>query len=418
MILRRRSDLALLLLVAFSAPGDAEPLSIGLTLRERFESNDAPLFGVNGRSETSFEIQRLQVNADLHVDVNWNAFIELEDARAIAKSPIGPADIDPLDLRQAYVMYQHELGPGFFKVRVGRQEISFDLQRFVSVRDGPNVQQALDAVWVAWDVSRWKIHAFVSLPVEYERAHWFDDTQQLNDRFSLIRLERKLGTAIRASIYYALYERPNVTYLDATGSERREILDGHFVGDRSGFDWDAEVMGQGGRVGGKQIGAWATGARVGYTIAPSLSTRVGLQLDTASGDRHPNDGTIQTFNPLFPNGYYFTLAGDTGYSNLVHVKPSITQKLTRDLLATAALGFQWRESTTDAVYLHPMTALPGTAGAPGAWTGSYFQIRTETKFGPSMVIACELVHFEAGHAIRSVGGGNSDYVGFEGKLSW
>jgi hypothetical protein len=39
------------------------------------------------------------------------------------------------------------------------------------------------------------------------------------------------------------------------------------------------------------------------------SPRLGLKVDGASGDRHPGDGRVETFNPLFPNGYYFTLAG-------------------------------------------------------------------------------------------------------------
>jgi len=40
--------------------------------------------------------------------------------------------------------------------------------------------------------------------------------------------------------------------------------------------------------------------------------RLGLQIDAASGDHKAGDNTLGTFNPLFPNGYYFTLAGYTG----------------------------------------------------------------------------------------------------------
>jgi len=37
--------------------------------------------------------------------------------------------------------------------------------------------------------------------------------------------------------------------------------------------------------------------------------RLGLGVDVATGDRKPNDNKLETFNPLFPNGYY--LAGYT-----------------------------------------------------------------------------------------------------------
>jgi len=381
-------------------------LSLGLTLRERVETNSAPLFGVKGKTEDTYDLHRLQVHADLHLDAHWSVFVQLEDVRTIDKGAIGPADKNPVDLRQGFAMYQHLLGPGMFKVRVGRQEISFDLQRFISLRDGPNVQQGFDGVWAAWDTPTWKVRGLATLPVEHARAHWFDDEGSIDDRLSLIRLERALGARGGASIYYARYDRPD---------EHRNIVDARFVGAHRGLDWDAEAMLQRGRASGKDVRAWATGVRTGYSVH---DTRLGMQVDAASGDENADDDALETFTPLFPNGYYFTLASYTGYANLVHVKPSITQKLTRDLVAMAALGLQWRVSTADAIYLHPTTPLPGSAGIPGAWTGSYVQLRAEAKLAPSLAVSTELVHFQAGHAIRASGGGNSDYFALEAKLAW
>lgn len=394
---------------------DGAYLSLGLTLRERLESTDAPLFGATGHGEDAEDLHRLQVHADLHLDAHWNVFVQLEDVRAFGKDTIGPADENPLDLRQAFVMAQYPLGAGTFKLRVGRQEFSFDLQRFISLRDGPNVQQGFDAIWAAWDAPPWKVLGFASLPVEHARARWFDDRSSFDDRLGMLRLERKLGAGARASIYYARYDRPSVAYLDAMGAEHRDIVDLRFGGVRGGLDWDAEAMVQGGRVGPARIRTWATGARLGYALR---ATRLGVQLDTASGDRHAGDATIQTFTPLFPNGYYFTLASATGYANLIHVKPSLSHQLAPGLLAQAALGLQWRATTADAIYLHPMTPLPGSAGLPGAWTGSYVQLRTEARLAPSLLVSLELVHFQAGSAIRAAGGGNSNYIGLETKLAW
>lgn len=91
----------------------------------------------------------------------------------------------------------------------------------------------------------------------------------------------------------------------------------------NGYDWDLEAMAQTGTLGSKDIQAWGGGSRLGYTWQSiPWAPRLGLQLDVASGDRHRGDGKLGTFNPLFPNGYYFSLAGYTGYSNLIHVKPS------------------------------------------------------------------------------------------------
>ncbi|MGF6551620.1 hypothetical protein QFZ96_006756 [Paraburkholderia youngii] len=146
--------------------------------------------------------------------------------------------------------------------------------------------------------------------------------------------------------------------------------------------------------------------------------RIAVQLDAASGDRHPHDGRLETFNPLFPNGYYFTLAGYTGYANLIHIKPSITLKPSASLTLLGALGFQWRETTGDAVYQQPNQPVPGTAGKGSLWTGMYVQLRADWTIAANLVGSVEAVHFQVGNSIRQAGGRNADYAGVELKYGW
>jgi hypothetical protein len=414
----RTEPLDALKYIALSRTDPATYLSLGLVLRERLESTSAPLFGVNGAGDDTYHLHRLQLHADLHLDARWNVFVQLEDVRALAKDAVGPADANPADLRQAFVMYQRPLGPGVLRARIGRQEVSFDLQRFISLRDGANVQQGFDAAWIAWDTPTWGLRGFASLPVDHQHDHGFDDTSSFDHRLGLVRLERAVGPRARASVFYARLVRPRSAGAGADLVERRDVIDLRFGGTHGGLDWDAEAMVQTGDVGARRIRAWATGARLGYAIRPPLATRIGIQVDTATGDANPDDDTAATFTPLVANGYYFTLASATGYANLIHVKPSISWALSRDLLASAALGLQWRETTADAIYAHPLVAIAGSAGQPGAWTGGYLQLRTEAKLGPSLVIAGEIVHFQAGAAIRAVGGGTSDFVAIEARLAW
>jgi hypothetical protein len=176
---------------------------------------------------------------------------------------------------------------------------------------------------------------------------------------------------------------------------------------------------QSGHVGNSTIGAWALGSLAGYTFNDVPGTpRAGIQIDAASGDRHPGDGRIGTFNPLFPNGYYFTLAGYTGYSNLIHVKPSITLKPASNLSLLAAVGFQWRETTADAVYAQGSVPVTGTAGHGSLWTGMYVQLRADWTIAANLIGSVEAVHFQVGDAIRAVGGSNADYIGVELKYGW
>ncbi|MDB5654035.1 MAG: hypothetical protein JWQ94_1648 [Tardiphaga sp.] len=394
-------------------------VSLGANLRERYETNNAPNFGVGKTPGDSWLIQRLQVHADIRPNDNWQFFVQLEDDRAFDKAAISSADQDPLDLRLAFVAYTGALAGGTFKARVGRQDFAFDLQRFVSSRDGPNVRQSFDAVWADYETGLWRFIGFVSQPVQYRFADAFDDYSNDKFSFSTLRVERKVLGDNELSGYYSLYERASAQYLDATGEERRHIFDVRFAGASNGLDWDLEAMGQTGNVGAKQIGAWALGGRTGYTLSNVAWTpRLGLQADAASGDGHPGDGTIGTFNPLFPNGYYFSLGGYTGYANLIHLKPSLTIKPAERLTVTAGVGFQWRQTVADAVYVQPNIVVAGTAGKGDRWTGVYSQLRVDYAFNANLAGALEAVHYAVGDTIRNAGGHDSNYLGVELKYGW
>ncbi|MFK4727329.1 hypothetical protein ABIE89_008429 [Bradyrhizobium niftali] len=400
-------------------PGDPKTyLSLGMTLRERFESVNASAFGIGGSKSDNYLIQRLQFHLDFRFAEHWQLFLQGEDDRAFGKNVVSPVDQDPLDLRLAFLAYVNATQAGTFKARVGRQDFDFDLQRFVSSRDGPNVRQSFDAVWGDWESGPWRFIGFLSQPVQYFLDHPLDDTSNSHFRFHTLRVERQVLGTNELSAYYSFYQKDNVRFLDATGDEKRNVFDVRFAGKLNQVDWDLEAMGQTGVIGGKDIRAWAVGARTGYTFAQlGWQPRVGLQLDAASGDHQPRDNVLGTFNPLFPNGYYFTLAGFTGYVNLFHVKPSLTVKPTSNLSVMGALGFQWRETTADAIYVQPSIPVAGTAGRGSPWSGAYAQLRVDYQFDAHLKGALEAVHYKIGDTIRQAGGHDSDYLGLELKYS-
>ncbi|GGP24408.1 alginate export family protein [Silvimonas amylolytica] len=394
-------------------------LSLGATLRERWEYNDAAALGTTPAGADGWLIERAQVHADVRVAHDWQVFVQLEDARAWGKENASVVDKNPLDLRLAFVSYAHDTDTGAFKARIGRQDFAFDLQRFVSSRDGPNVRQSFDAVWADWETGSWRLQGFVSQPVQYADDSPFDDTSNSHWRFHTVRLERHVLGQNELSTYYALFQRDGAKYLDAAGAEHRNVYDVRFAGVLGQLDWDLEGMAQNGSVGADNIRAWALGSRLGYTLpAYSYKPRLGLQLDAASGDGHAHDGTLGTFNPLFPNGYYFSLAGYTGEANLLQVKPSFTLAPAQGLSVMLACGFLWRQTTSDAVYTQPNVPVAGTAGHGGRWTGAYGQLRVDYRFDPQLTGAIEAVHYDAGSALTQAGASNGDYVGVEIKYGW
>jgi hypothetical protein len=405
----------------FSPDDPKTYLSLGADIRERFEANDVANFGVTPNRNNDYLISRTEWHADLHIADQVQVFTQFESDYAPWKTMLTPADQDVLDLEQAFVTVTEPVGDGTGRIRLGRQQMNFDFQRFVSDRDGPNVRQSFDAAWGEYEKGPWKFISFYSQPVQiYDfGAQPFDNYSSGANTFSVLRAERELFGWATLSSYYAYYTLDNARYVSVMGNERRDSIDLRFAAKTNGFDGDIEVMSQTGSVGSDSIRAWAVGSLSGYTFANvGWTPRLGFQFDAASGDSNPHDNVLQTFNPLFPNGYYFSLAGYTGYTNLIHAKPSIAIHPTNSLTLTLAVAAQWRETTADAVYTQGSVPVPGTAGQPGRYTGTYGQLRLDWAMTSHTSFAVEAVRFDIGDAIQRSGGHDSDYLGVQLANAW
>ncbi|NIK86782.1 hypothetical protein FHS83_000100 [Rhizomicrobium palustre] len=399
--------------------GDAKTyLSLGAGLRLRYESNDAPNFGVGDTRSQSYVISRLEAHADLRLSQGVQVFVQLDSAFAPGKARMTPVDQNRLDLEQGFVALVEPVGAGTLRLRAGRQQFAFDLQRFVSLRDGPNVRQSYDALWANYEIGSWRFISFFSHPVQNRDSAAFDDSSNAHLSYGGLRGEYEFGPG-SVALYYSQYRRDGAVLGSLKGSERRNIWDLRSAGAVSGWDWDVEGMLQSGHLAEHPINAWAIGSRAGYRFSKAVwQPRLGLQADAASGDKNPNDGKIGSFNPLFPNGYYVALAGYTGYTNFIHLKPSLTLKPRSDVSLMLAGAMQWRQTTADAVYTQPMNPVAGTAGRGSAYTGTYYQARMDWQISGQLSAAVEAVRFSAGEAIRQAGGRPSNYIGVEFKSGW
>ncbi|HET7085409.1 MAG TPA: alginate export family protein [Rhizomicrobium sp.] len=402
----------------YMALGSDAYLSLGANLRERFEANDAVSFGVPGSRPLEYVISRLEA----HADARWNslqAFVQFQSDFAPGKSRLTPVDQNRLDLEQAFLAYTAEIGGGTLRLRMGRQQIGFDLQRFISVRDGPNVRQSYDALWADYEHGGWRFISFYSQPVQNRDLRTFDDYSSNHLTYGGVHAEYKFSDQSSVTVILSQFKQDSARFVSVSGMELRNILDLRYAGNVDSFDWDLEWMGQSGHIGPESIRAWAVGLRTGYTISGAYWTpRLGFQIDAASGDSNPHDGTLGTFNPLFPNGYYLALAGFTGYTNFIHVKPSVTVKPAANLSAMLAVAAQWRETMADAVYTQPNIPVAGTAGHGGSYTGTYVQGRFDWQVTEHFSAALEAVRFQVADSIRQAGGHDGTYLGVEGKIGW
>ena len=164
-------------------------------------------------------------------------------------------------------------------------------------------------------------------------------------------------------------------------------------------------MGQTGVIGGKDIRAWAVGARTGYTFAqfawqPRLGCRSMPLRETTIPATTCSGPSIRCFRTAIISRW----PGFTGYVNLFHVKPSLTVKpayqTCRSWARSASSGARPRRmrSTCSPTFRSPA---PPAKAAPGrAPTGN---LRVDYRFNAHLTGALEAVHYKIGDTIRSGG---------------
>jgi hypothetical protein len=100
----------------------------------------------------SYLLSRTEAHLDLRIHGQVQMFFQLQSDMSPGKQRPSPVDQDRLSIEQGFVAVSEPLGDGVVAIRIGRQENGFDLQRFLSVRDGPNVRQSYDGVSVAYTI--------------------------------------------------------------------------------------------------------------------------------------------------------------------------------------------------------------------------------------------------------------------------
>jgi hypothetical protein len=379
--------------ISLSATDPLAYLSLGANLRERFEAFDAAQFGTGPARNDDHVLSRFEVHSDLRLGPHLQIFVQLQSAFALGKEIRTPVDQNRLDLEQAFMAITDSIAGSTLTLRAGRQQVAFDLQRFI-------------ALW--------------SHPVQTRDNSPFDDYSSPSLSHAGVKLEWQVSAATSVSATWSRFIQDTAHFPQAWGKESRDSLDTHCAGAGDNFDWDIEAMGQKGHIDSQNIRAWALGSLGGYTLAALPWTpRLGLQVDTASGDRVSDDHTFGTFNLLSPNGAYFSLSGLTGYANLVHAKTSVTVHPTRNLKINLAAAAQWRQTTTDAIYAAPDIPVASTIGhGGGRYTGKYGQLHLEREVSSNATVSMEALHFAVGDAVKKAGGRDSNYLAVEIRLMW
>ncbi|QIB52324.1 alginate export family protein [Pseudomonas sp. OIL-1] len=397
----------------FQASGHEGYVTFGGSLRSRINAYDNDRFGLLGGSDGTVWLQRLYGHADIHLGNRIRAFVELSANYADSGGDLtpGPFDKDKTALAQAFLDWQI----GNSRWRIGRQEMGLGSARLMGTRDGSNVRRSYDGL--RWDsalgAAQWR--AFYLQPVDVDEG-MFDNTSRRDESVWGLNSTWVLGRG-SADIYYLGLDRKDAAYAQGVEKETRHSMGMRLYGIQNGWDWDVEALYQFGDFGDADIRGWTVAGLVGYRFANARwQPRIALSANVASGDSDPDDGKLQTFNPLFPNLAYFEEAAIFAPQNFYNIEPEISWRLTPQMSLALDWNFFWRLEKQDAVYVRGLTPLPNTAAVSGHFVAHTPSVSLDYQWSRHLSMDLSYSHFFAEEVIKRAGGSDAQFL--KVQLEW
>jgi alginate export protein len=393
-------------------------LSLGGEIRELYERFHNPLWGQQPQSADGYALQRYMLHADLHLGEDLRIYGELmgdlENGRAGGPRP--QIDRDPLDLAELFLdLTIRPLGPDYpITIRAGRQWLIYGSQRLISNRYGPNVPLAFDGVRTILYAKPWQIDAFLVKPVETNTGV-FDDKSQLSSTFWGIYAVRPLPIidGLNIDLYYLGLHRKHAAFAQEEGIEDRETFGTRLWGNRGSWDYNNELIGQTGKFHSGYILAWSVATDTGYTAAsPPFRPRIAVRAGIASGDRDDKGPNLQTFNPLFPIGFYFSQAILNGPLNVASLQPNATFHLFEGATFNATWAWFWRQSVSDGMYGLASNLLKPVGTTRDRYEGNQANITFDWQLDNHTLFQVNYLHFFVGGYLRDTppAGKDVDFV--------
>ncbi len=374
-------------------------LRFGLEHRSRFEHLENDFRSSNPGDATAVSLRTL-----LSAELRFLSFVvgaELQDSRAWAAegTPLNTTIVNPVEILQAHGGLRAESAftrGDTLSITAGRFTLDIGSRRLVARNEFRNTINAFTGLDLQWaSPERGALRFFFVVPV----VRLPSEAAELAE--GRIELDRENTAAVLWGAFFqspplaakvvieayvlGLHERDGEL---APSANRRLVTPGVRVlrAPAPGrFDFQLEVMGQLGRSrAGAAVSdvadldhlAFSFHASGGYRFDVPWSPRVVLQLDHASGDRDPRDGTNGRFDPLFgarrfelgPTGLY----GAFAWSNLGSPGLRVELQPHRTVDAFAAYRPFWLASARDA---WTTAGLRDASGKSGRFVGQQIEGR-------------------------------------------
>ena len=315
----------------------------------------------------NYVFQRYLFAADLHIGQRFRVYGELQSGLINGKiaSP-RPTDKNIADVHQAFFQFNTRPDrPRNFALTIGRQEMTIGSSRLISSSQGLNVTRSFDGVTASYRSTLWSVEGGSAKLVAVATGV-FDDPPSPEQEFWGVAFARRnfLFKGGTAAGYYLGVNRDQSVYAQGIGPELRHTFGAKFSGVWKGFDFNYDAIGQWGEFNGAAVNAWAVAFENSYRVNSwPFRPRFTLRVNSASGDRDPDDPRMQAFNPLFPGNSYSGAVGLLGPTNLSDITPAAQFLLPHKVTLIFEMPNYFRTSVRDAVYnisLQPLIVIPGS----------------------------------------------------------
>jgi len=376
-------------------------LSIGGQVRPRLEVFSNRFW--EGEEDENFYSQRLAFHVDLHFGKNIRVFTELYHGYTSHEKEF--TEFDEIDFHQAFVEFKVYSKPETdFSFLFGRQEMAYGAARLVGLREGPNIRRTFDASRFILKTGNTDIQAFYAREVQpifgaFNNKFTLFDNNATNPKFwGLYNQFIIKGLNGTNELYYLGYQNKNAEFNDVTGKETRHSIGLRRFG-RIGKRWNynTELTYQFGTISDADISAFNFETDWHYTLVnTSWRLNPGLKLEYTSGDKNSGDNKLNSFNPLFVNPAYYSLAATVTPVNLVAIHPSISLKPLEKLRLYTEWAFFWRASKNDGLYRPPRFINRPANGITERGLGNQFGFQASYEFNRHLSLDLDMSYFIAG----------------------
>jgi hypothetical protein len=383
-------------------------LTLGGEFRARLEAETNKAFGATEPAQDTFAVHRYLLHADLKYQDVFRVFAQgiaaFDEDRDLARRPV---DENHWDLHQLFIDVSMHGGERPTTLRVGRQEFNYGRERLVSALNWGNVRRRFDGIKLfrreeTWDLDIWWARPVPVLRKQFDR---FNEKVDFSGAYFTYKAIPRHGLDVYA---FSIHDRTDSINPNGRRGDRTvHTIGSRFWGKSAGFDYEAELAGQWGTWAGDSVRAWSWTIDGGHTWEGTpLKPRVGAGFDWASGDRNPNDGTVQTFDQLFPLGHaYFGYLDLIGRQNIMAANVNLSAWPVKDTVKTiAAFHMFWLTESEDALYNAGAGVVRrDPTGNSGREVGQELDLTLSWKLDVHSSLLLGYSHFWPGNYIRGTG---------------